>query len=98
MRPAALLFVGVGRAFALAVVLATVLRWTVFGSHLYAMGPKEQVARFRDIKMTTTRVVSDALLVHWRIGRDPGCEALERELGVWCGRGMGGDCHSCDRW
>ncbi len=52
---------GVGRAFALAVVLAIVLRWTVFGRHLSAMGPKEQTTRLRGVKVTTIKLVIDAL-------------------------------------
>jgi ribose transport system permease protein len=54
--------VGVGWAFALVVVLATVLRWTVFGRHLRAMGPNEQAARLRGVKVITTKVVMGVCL------------------------------------
>jgi ribose/xylose/arabinose/galactoside ABC-type transport system permease subunit len=64
MRPAALLFglpLRVGQTFALAVVLAVILRWTDCERQLCAIGPKEKTPRFPDIKVTTTKVTSDAL-------------------------------------
>lgn len=60
VRPEALWFglpVGVWLALVLSAMLAAVLRWTVFGRYVFALGSNEQTARLCGINVTVTKIV-----------------------------------------
>jgi ribose/xylose/arabinose/galactoside ABC-type transport system permease subunit len=60
VRPEALWFglpSGVWLALALSALLAAVLRWTVFGRYVFALGSNEQTARLCGINVTLVKIV-----------------------------------------
>jgi len=47
---------GVWIAIVLSAILATVLHWTVFGRHVFALGSNEQTARICGVNVTATKI------------------------------------------